>query len=103
MGRLDGAVCEHGEEERLAFHRKLQELGIKNIEKEATSMSSLCKRANRQAAMVCVILADRLSSDRIQLTPETYKEYNLRPLRLVTTFIKHRLKQACDGHEAKTD
>ena len=103
MGRLDGAVCEHGEEERLAFHRKLQELGIKNIEKEATSMSSLCKRANRQAAMVCVILADRLSSDRIQLTPETYKEYNLRPLRLVTRFIKHRLEQACDGYEAKTD
>ena len=69
---------------------------------EATKIASLCQRTNRQAAMVCVTLVDRLAGDQVDLPKETYAEYQLRPLTLMIKFIKHRLTQSRDATRKRT-
>jgi uridine phosphorylase len=42
---LDGAFCEHSEEEKIAYLKYLNENGVANIEMESTVFASLTHRA----------------------------------------------------------
>ena len=44
QGRLDGAVCEHTEEEKMDFLRRAEKAGVVNIEMECAAMASLCNK-----------------------------------------------------------
>lgn len=91
QGRLDGAICEYEEKDKQEYLHKAQKLGIKNIEMEATQIASLCLRTKHRATAVCVTLLDRLNGDQVDIPPDTYKNYQMRLLKLVTEFIKYSL------------
>ena len=48
QGRVDGAVCEHSEEQKMEFLRRAHDCGVVNIEMECTAISSLCQRVSRE-------------------------------------------------------
>ena len=91
QGRLDGAVCEHTEEGKMAFLRRAYATGVVNIEMESAAMATLCEKAGYQCAVVCVTLLDRLNGDQVSISPEVYRDYSMRPQSLVAKFIKSRL------------
>ena len=73
---------------------QLKDNGIVNIEMECTAIASLCHRTNVKCAVVCVTLLDRLHGDQVQISPEDYKAWSLRPQQLVAKFIKSELAKA---------
>ena len=71
--------------------KKVRDAGVKNIEMECTALASLCHHTNVKCAVVCVALLNRLKGDQVNITPEVYKSWSLRPQRLVANFIKSEL------------
>jgi uridine phosphorylase len=67
QGRLDGAICEYKEEDKLAYLRKLADAGVRNIEMEATAFAALTHAAGLRSAIVCVTLLNRLKGDQVGL------------------------------------
>lgn len=51
----------------MKYLRKLTDLGVKNIEMEATAFSALTKEAGVRAGIVCVTLLDRLLGDQVRI------------------------------------
>jgi len=91
QGRMDGAICEFSEDEKMAYLRRAHEEGVTNIEMECTALGALCHKAGVKCAVVCVTLVDRLKGDQVQITPADYKKYQSRPQFLVARFIKSQL------------
>ncbi|CAI8040744.1 Uridine phosphorylase 2 [Geodia barretti] len=91
QGRVDGAVCEHSDEQKMDFLRRAHSCGVVNIEMECTAMSSLCRLTGYKCAAVCVALLDRLKGDQVKIQEEEYKSFGMRPQSLVASFIKSRL------------
>ncbi len=91
QARTDGAVCEHTEEEKLAYLKEIKEKGISNIEMECSALAALTHHTGIKAAVVCVALLDRLKGDQVSISPEDYAEYQRRPQALIVRFIKHKL------------
>lgn len=44
QARLDGAICEYGLEDKMAFLRKAAEAGVRNIEMESVMFGAFCKK-----------------------------------------------------------
>ena len=93
QARIDGVLCEHGEEEKQKYLEHINSQGVVNIEMEATAIASLCHRTGYRCAIVCVTLLDRLQGDQVDISPETYKKYQARPQELIANFIKKRLRE----------
>ena len=93
QARTDGAFCDITEEQRLSYLKEIHSKGVVNIEMEATAIASLCHKAGYGCAIVCVTLLDRLNGDQVELDPEVYKKYVLRPQDLVAEYIKEKLRQ----------
>lgn len=91
QGRTDGAICDHTEEEKMTFLRKVQAKGIKNIEMESTMFAALTKYAGIRAATICVAFIDRLKGDKVAMTPEAKIELESRPQLIVGRFIQKLL------------
>ncbi len=62
---MDGLACTHVEEEKMAYLKKLKEVGICNIEMECTALSSICAMTKVKCAVVCVALLDRFNGDQV--------------------------------------
>lgn len=93
QGRLDGASCEYGPEDKMTFLKKCYDTGIRNIEMEATMFASLTKHVGVKAADICVTLINRLNGDQIAITKEQKHEFEQRPLLVVGNFIKQSLEK----------
>ncbi|XP_048579220.1 uridine phosphorylase 2 isoform X2 [Nematostella vectensis] len=91
QGRLDGAFCEYTLNDKLDFLNKAYSLGVRNIEMESVCFAAMCKRACVPAAILCVTLLDRLNGDQVHLTPAEHEEFQARPQRIVTAYIKKYL------------
>ena len=91
QGRMDGAICEFTEDEKLSYLKRVQEAGVVNIEMECTAVASVCRKAGMKCGIVCITLVDRLNGDQEEVTPEQYQQYQTRPQKLVATFIRSRL------------
>lgn len=65
QGRLDGAVCEFTEEDKMAFLRGVAAKGVTNMEMEALVFAALTHKVGIRAAVVCVTLLDRLQGDQV--------------------------------------
>lgn len=91
QGRIDGALCEYSNEDRLDFLKKLKEAGVTNIEMEATAIGSLCSKAGVAGAIVCVALLDRLHGDQVDIAPDDYAEYQRRLQMFVANFIVKKM------------
>ncbi|KAH8388295.1 hypothetical protein KR093_003014 [Drosophila rubida] len=88
QGRIDGAVCDYDDAAKMEFLKEAHKLGIRNIEMEATMLSSLTLQAGVKAADICVTLVNRLNGDQVEITPETKKDYEHRPFLIVGRYIK---------------
>lgn len=55
QGRLDGAVCEHTDDQKMAFLQRANASGVVNIEMECTAMAALCGKVNdrRDGNRIC--------------------------------------------------
>ena len=79
--------------------KQVKEAGIKNIEMECTAISSLCNHTSVKCAVVCVALLNRLKGDQVNITPEVYKSWQLRPQQLVVKFIKSELSKSAPKND----
>jgi uridine phosphorylase len=91
QGRLDGAFCEYSEDVKIAYLTKLYKNGVRNIEMEAVIFGALTHHAGIRAAIVCVTLLNRLNGDQINSTKEQRDEWQSRPQKLVSRYIKSQI------------
>lgn len=99
--RLDGCFFQGDEGEKFKFLRKLQSLGVKNIEMECTGFAAMTQRAGVRgylqypsltltsslAAIVCVSLVNRMDGDQVRIKKELYTDFELRPFNIVAQYI----------------
>jgi uridine phosphorylase len=89
--RLDGAFCEYTEKEKFEFLSRIHHLGVRNFEMESTGFASITSRAGVKAAIMCVALVNRLKGDQITLDKEQYHEFEMRPYRILSAYIREKL------------
>ncbi|XP_070558010.1 uridine phosphorylase 1-like [Ptychodera flava] len=93
QGRLDGALCDYTEEDKMDYLKEAYRNGVRNIEMESTCFASITSRANIKAAVVCVTFLDRLHGDQVTATKETVQQWQERPQQLVARYILKCLEE----------
>ncbi|KAH3700129.1 uridine phosphorylase 1-like [Dreissena polymorpha] len=91
QGRIDGAFCEHDEEEKMLWLREMHEAGVTNLEMESLGFIAMCHRANIKGAVLCVTLLDRFEGDGITTNLQLLHEWQTYPQMLAARFIKSTL------------
>jgi uridine phosphorylase len=91
QGRLDGAICAYGKEDRAAFIERLQKMGVTNIEMEGVQFHSFCARVNIKCAMLCSVLVDRTKGDQVMSSASMLSSYSLNSQHLAVAFIKDQV------------
>ena len=66
QGRLDGAICDYNEEDKLAFLQQAHEAGVRNIEMESLQFGAFAHRLGIRATACCVTLLNRLEGDQVR-------------------------------------
>ncbi|XP_027429767.1 uridine phosphorylase 1 isoform X2 [Zalophus californianus] len=94
QGRLDGALCSYTEKDKQKYLQAAHSAGICNIEMESSVLAAICGACSIPVAVVCVTLLNRLEGDQVSSPHEVLVEYQQRPQRLVSHFIKKRLAAA---------
>jgi len=93
QARLDGAVCEHEERDKMDFLRRAHGAGVRNIEMEATQFAAFTRRVGVRAAILCVALLNRLDGDQVLTPVETLMEWDTRPGEVALNYIKSELRK----------
>nr|CAD7574893.1 unnamed protein product [Timema californicum] len=91
QGRIDGAFCEFSESDKMEYLQNICAHGVKNIEMESLAFAALTHHAGIKAAVVCVTIVNRLLGDQIHAPKEVLDEWQLRPQKLISRYIKHYL------------
>merc|ERR1719458_1162352 len=91
QGRLDGAVCEYSEEDKMAYLRQVSQKGVTNMEMEALVFAGLTHKAGIRSAVVCVTLLDRLQGDQVRTPKEELTLWQARPMEIVSRLIQSEL------------
>ncbi|KAL0271369.1 UNVERIFIED_CONTAM: hypothetical protein PYX00_008478 [Menopon gallinae] len=91
QGRLDGAFCDYTEQDKMNFLNSVHKSGVVNIEMESLSFAALTHHAGIRSAVICVTLLDRLKGDQVLAPKEVLDEWQQRPQKLVSKFIKKYL------------
>jgi len=52
----------------MAYLRRLEAAGVRNIEMEATAFAAITHAANIRSAVVCVALLNRLKGDQVAIS-----------------------------------
>jgi len=90
QGRLDGAICSFGEEDKMRFLQQAAGVGVVNIEMEALVFSSFCHTIGVPAAVVCATLVDRLQGDQLSEDSTMIKSFSLNAQRVLLAYLKAR-------------
>lgn len=102
QGRLDGAFCEYTESEKMEYLNQIRNQGVVNIEMEAVPFAALTHHAGIKSAIVCVTLLDRIKGDQVMAPKEVLNEWQIRPQKLVSRYIKRYLQMkgriSFEGH-----
>jgi len=91
QARLDGAVCEYTEAQKMQFLQKAFDTGVRNMEMESPVFGAFTHRLNIRAACVCVSLLDRLKGDQHYSSEEDLAMYDERPGEILVEYIKSSL------------
>jgi len=91
QGRLDGAICEYNEEDKMKYLQEVAAKGVKNMEMEALVFAALTHKAKIRSAVVCVTIVDRLDGDQIMASKEELLRWQERPMDVVARFILSEL------------
>jgi len=94
QGRLDGAICEYNESDKMAYLQEVATKGVTNMEMEALVFAALTHLAGIRSAVVCVTLLDRLKGDQITTPKEELTAWQTRPMETVGRFILSELSVA---------
>lgn len=89
QGRLDGAICEHSHEDKMAFLKEAQALGIVNIEMESCFFGAFCRHLNIKCATICVTLVRRLDGDQVVGNVHSWVD---RPIAVMMRYIEKVLQ-----------
>lgn len=103
QGRLDGAFCDYTEQDKMSYMETIHKSGVINIEMESLSFAALTHHAGIKSAVICVTLLDRLKGDQVLAPKEVLDEWQQRPQKLVSKYIKRYLAtkgrlSSLDGH-----
>jgi uridine phosphorylase len=93
QGRLDGAICDYEEKDKMEFVRKLDNLGVRNIEMEAVMFAAFTNHLNIKAAVACVTLLNRLEGDQVLTPLEDLHAFDEYPGHVVLSYIKEELSK----------
>ncbi|XP_071941455.1 uridine phosphorylase 1-like [Antedon mediterranea] len=93
QGRLDGALCDYTEEDKMEYLREAEKHGVKNIEMESTCFAAMCDTVGIPAAIVCVALLNRLEGDQVSTPPSELKQMEMHPQQIVSRYIKQKLSK----------
>jgi len=98
QGRLDGAICEFTEEDKMNYLKRMSEMGVLNMEMEALVFSALTKKAGIRAAVICITLLDRLKGDQVTHPKEELTAWQERPQKIVARYILAKEKDFHASH-----
>jgi len=93
QARLDGAICDYSEEDKMAFLQRAYEVGVRNMEMESPVFGAFTHRLGIRAACVCVSLLDRLKGDQHYSSEEDLASYDERPGNILIQYIKSELSK----------
>jgi len=93
QGRLDGAFCEYGVEDKFKFIQTLFDSGVRNIEMESVCFASMMTRAGVRGAIVCTTIVDRFAGDQVNIEKAMIKQFENRPMQLVIAYINNYLEK----------
>ena len=65
QARLDGALCQYSDNDKMHYLQTLHKNGVRNFEMEGTVVSGICTRNNIKCAMICVSYLNRLKEDTV--------------------------------------
>ncbi|KAK6970718.1 uridine phosphorylase 1 [Biomphalaria glabrata] len=91
QGRLDGSFCDFDEKGKEEFMNKLQKLGVVNIEMESAGVLGLANRVGVKAAVVCVVIVDRMTTDLPQLNKQEFQQIEDHPMQLITAYLQRHI------------
>ncbi|XP_039746190.1 uridine and thymidine phosphorylase-like isoform X2 [Pararge aegeria] len=87
QARLDGPFCDYTESDKVSFLKALVELGVKNIEMEATAFAAFTREAGLRSADVCVTVINRLEQDQVTPSKSVLLEWQERPMVIIGKYI----------------
>ncbi|KAJ8708327.1 hypothetical protein PYW07_010452 [Mythimna separata] len=87
QARLDGPFCDYSESDKMSFLKTLTNLGVRNIEMEATAFSAFTREAGIRASIVCVTFLNRLQGDQVTPSKTMLTEWQKRPMIIVGRYI----------------
>ncbi|CAB3237915.1 unnamed protein product [Arctia plantaginis] len=93
QARLDGPFCDYTEADKMEFLNTLCNLGVRNIEMEATAFSAFTREAGIRASIVCVTFLDRLLGDQVTPSKATMMDWQKRPMIVVGRYIKEYINK----------
>jgi len=91
QGRLDGAICEYSEEDKMNYLNLCADKGVVNMEMEALVFAAMTHAAGIKSAIVCVTLLDRLKGDQVTTPKDELISWQERPQKIVARLIKSEL------------
>jgi len=94
QGRLDGAICQYNEQDKMEYLQEAASKGVTNMEMEALVFAALTHLAGIRSAVVCVTLLDRLKGDQVKTPKDELLAWQTRPMETVARFILTELSMA---------
>ena len=88
QGRLDGAICDYEESQKIAFLDRAHSEGVRNIEMESLQFGAFCNAIGVRSAVIAVTLLNRLEGDQVTSTPQQLGTFEEFPVRTVLEFLK---------------
>ena len=92
QGRLDGAICNYTESDKMTFLNQAKEEGVRNIEMESLQFGAFTGMIGVRSAVICVAILNRLEGDQVTSTPQELGNFEERPILTVLSFIKEDLQ-----------
>ena len=91
QGRLDGAICDYSEKDKMDFLQRAHEAGVRNIEMESLTFGAFTRHIGIRAATICAVLLNRLEGDQVLSTVEQLGQYEARATAAVLALVRNSL------------
>eukprot|EP00002_Diphylleia_rotans_P024680 TRINITY_DN487_c0_g1_i1.p2 TRINITY_DN487_c0_g1~~TRINITY_DN487_c0_g1_i1.p2 ORF type:complete len:330 (+),score=80.68 TRINITY_DN487_c0_g1_i1:47-1036(+) len=92
QARLDGAICDYTEEEKMDYMRRAHDAGVRNFEMESMLLASFTKQVGIPSACMCVAFLNRLEGDQVLGTPQELGKFDERPSSIAVNYVRHKLR-----------
>ncbi|PXF43457.1 Uridine phosphorylase 1 [Gracilariopsis chorda] len=94
QGRTDGAFVPYTEEQKLSYFRRCRSAGVVNLEMESLALAAFSSRVNVPAAVLCVVLVDRLEHETPVKQKHELGMFEERAIRLLVSYVLSHVTHA---------